>query len=110
MNNIFNYAEKLGYNGSGDLFELHQWLYENDILCLVSSANEKAGLIDYHVKIYPKFHKDGSENLYHIEKIVFKDTYKEAFKEALYEGLDCIKYYRIGPSEAFKDVSWTTPK
>lgn len=109
MENIFENAEKLGYRGSEDLFELHQWLFENDVLCLVSSVNQTAGLIDYHVRIYPKYHKDGSENLHHIEKIIFKDTYKEAFEEALYEGLDCLKYYRTAPAEAFENVSWTTP-
>ena len=107
--NIYEEAKRVGYNGEDDLFELHQWLFENDVLCLVSSVNQTAGLIDYHIRVYPKYHKDGSENLYHLEKIVFKDTYKEAFEEALYEGLECLKYYRIGPSKSFKYVSWTTP-
>ena len=109
MSNIFEHAKKVGYQGPEDLFELHQWLFEQDVLCLVSSVNETAGLIDYHIRVYPKYDKNGSENLHYIEKIIFKDTYKEAFEEALYEGLECIKYYRIGPSEIFKDISWTTP-
>ena len=107
--NIFEEAKRLGYNGKDDLFELHQWLFEQDVLCLVSSINQTAGYLNYHIKIYPKFNKNGEENFHYIEKIIFKDTYKEAFEEALIEGLECIKYDRITPSEVFKDVSWTTP-
>ena len=108
--NLFEYAKQLGYNGAEDLFELHQWLFEQGVLCLVSSVNETAGSIDYHVKIYPKYHKDGSENLHYIEKIVFTDNYKGAFEEALYEGLDCLKYYRTASAEAFEHISWEAPE
>ena len=109
MCNIFEEARRVGYNGKDDLFELHQWLFEQDVLCLVRHVNKTAGYLDYHIRIYPQFHKKDEENFYYIDKIIFKDTYKEAFEEALLEGIDCIGYYRIAPSEAFKDVSWTTP-